>query len=412
MERDAITGHGISAFINESYMLRSDGVSFRICKGCGTIPIENPKTGLFVCPTCTGPVSYIGSGTSDLELIPPIRKSMVAPATIEMPYAFKLLGQELETYMNIGMRIMTEKDLVFLDGLGKGDLPDTVPEHGEPIVLPERVLPEAAVPEYREDEDGPTEASPELLMKLGVIPTAPMTSDSDSVVVDGTGAAAGAATGVGQGAGIGQAINVAATAAQQLQSSTPGVVSGTMVETEQGPMFQPNPTTVTVVPPARTINILPGEGEELKADEELASEEGRIPQVLPTAQPQQPYGYPPYGYPQMAPPYGYPQYPPQYPPQQQPYPGLNMGGAPAVYANSVPPPAQIYSSGIPGAPPTFAVQTDPGVMSQFGSPQIKPRKPAITLKKGRGTSFAPSSGGDEVQSGGGNSVVVTVSKMN
>jgi DNA-directed RNA polymerase beta subunit len=34
MERDAIVGHGISAFVNESYiMLRSDGVSFRICKG-------------------------------------------------------------------------------------------------------------------------------------------------------------------------------------------------------------------------------------------------------------------------------------------------------------------------------------------------------------------------------------------
>jgi hypothetical protein len=204
MERDAITGHGISAFIHESYMLRSDGVSFRVCKGCGTIPIENPKTGFFVCPTCTGPLNYIGSGATDLELIPPIRKTMVAPVTIEMPYAFKVLAQELETYMNIGMRIMTEKDLVFLDGLRKSDLPqDTTGLEGRHTILPERVLPETAVPEYREEEEGPSEASPELLMKLGAIPrTVPLTGTSaeGDVVVDGT----------GSGIGTGQAIATAA----------------------------------------------------------------------------------------------------------------------------------------------------------------------------------------------------------
>ena len=129
---------------------------------------------------------------------------------------------------------------------------------------------------------------------------------------------------------------------------------------------------------------------------------------------QAPYGYPPY--PGQAP-YGYPMQPF---PQPQPYPALNTGGAPAIYANSQPPPGQLYTSGVPGAPPTFAVQTDPMAMGQFGSPQIKPKKANITLRKGRGVSFAPgysgSSGGgsggsnqQEVQQGG--SVVVTVSKM-
>jgi hypothetical protein len=429
MERDAITGHGISAFIHESYMLRSDGVSFRVCKGCGTIPIENPKTGFFVCPTCTGPLNYIGSGATDLELIPPIRKTMVAPVTIEMPYAFKVLAQELETYMNIGMRIMTEKDLVFLDGLRRSDLPqDTTGLEGRHTILPERVLPEAAVPEYREEEEGPSEASPELLMKLGAIPrTVPLTGSNSEgdVVVDGT----------GSGIGTGQAIATAAAAAANLQSSTPGVTSGTLVQTEQGPMFQPNPTTVTVVPPARTINILPGEGEEVDADEVLgAGAGGQAPlQLQPQQQPQQqvvqqgggipqyPYPMPysqPYGYPpQFQPPYGYPGLPQM--PQMQGYPSLNTGGAPAIYANSVPPPGQLYTSGVPGAPPTFAVQTDPGAMGSFLSPQIKPRKANITLRKGRGVSFGSGSGSgggngssakEENQSGGG-SVVVTVSKM-
>jgi hypothetical protein len=338
---------------------------------------------------------------------------MVAPATIEMPYAFKVLAQELETYMNIGMRIMTEKDLVFLDGLRKSDLPqDTTGLEGRQIVLPERVLPEAAVPEYREEEDGPSEASPELLMKLGAIPrTVPLTGTSaeGDVVVDGT----------GSGIGTGQAIATAAAAAANLQSSTPGVTSGTLVQTEQGPMFQPNPTTVTVVPPARTINILPGEGEEVDADEVLGTATGAAPMQAPIQAPIQPQAQVPYGYP-MQPPYGYPMQPPygypMQPMQQQAFPALNTGGTPAIYANSVLPPGQIYSSGVPGAPPTIAVETGPATMGQFGSPQIKPKKANITLRKGRGVSFAPGSGGssggqEDVQQGGGQSVVVTVSKM-
>jgi hypothetical protein len=58
-------------------------------------------------------------------------------------------------------------------------------------------------------------------------------------------------------------------------------------------------------------------------------------------------------------------------------------------------------------------------MGQFGSPQIKPKKANITLRKGRGVSFAPGANGgggggsgsnqQDVQQGG--SVVVTVSKM-
>jgi hypothetical protein len=270
------------------------------------------------------------------------------------------------------------------------------------------------VPEYREEEEGPSEASPELLMKLGAIPrTVPLTGSNSEgdVVVDGT----------GSGIGTGQAIATAAAAAANLQSSTPGVTSGTLVQTEQGPMFQPNPTTVTVVPPARTINILPGEGEEVAADEVLGAANAQqqpqqqLQQGGGMASPVAPYPYP-YPMPQMQP-YGYPApYPGQAPygyPQMQSYPALNTGGAPAIFANSQPPPGQLYTSGVPGAPPTFAVQTDSATMGQFMAPQIKPKKSNITLKR-RGVSFASSGGGgssgqEESQSGG--SVVVTVSKM-
>lgn len=43
MERDALVGHGITSFLNESIMKRADGSSAIVCNGCGTIPIYNEK---------------------------------------------------------------------------------------------------------------------------------------------------------------------------------------------------------------------------------------------------------------------------------------------------------------------------------------------------------------------------------
>jgi hypothetical protein len=417
MERDAILGHGISAFVNESYMLRSDGVSFRICKGCGTIPIENPKTGLFVCPLCTGPVGYIGSGPNDLELIPPIRKTMVAPVVIEMPYAFKLLSQELETYMNIGMRIMTEKDLLRLTGINKDELPPLTDEERRLVsTLQERVLPEASVPEFREIEERPTEASPELLMKLGIrTPGTPVVSDEDTVIVNAT--------------GVQGSIKTAAEVA--LRSGTPGIVSGSMVQTSNGQVFQPNPTTVTVVPPAVNVGIQKsvqaiGPPEALEADEEL----GTIPQVLPQAvmpravmpQAVMPQAVMPRAVmPQAVMPQAVmPQalMPQALMPQVQPmqqggymmpqaqmpqvfqggyYPmnsGLNMNQIPAIYATSMPQPAQLYTSGVPGVPPTISVSTDNEQMGGFIHPgSVRPLRNNVTAKKRVGFNDGPNQQG-------------------
>jgi hypothetical protein len=55
------------------------------------------------------------------------------------------------------------------------------------------------------------------------------------------------------------------------------------------------------------------------------------------------------------------------PQQQQMYQGVNMGQAPAVYAQPMPS-AQVFSSGVPGAPATIAVPTDDLSMQRFASP--------------------------------------------
>jgi hypothetical protein len=81
MERDSLISHGISGFIQESMMERSDKYRWQVCKKCGIIPHYSKKINSCICPMCHGNESSI----------------------IETPYCMKLLNQELEA-MNLQMR--------------------------------------------------------------------------------------------------------------------------------------------------------------------------------------------------------------------------------------------------------------------------------------------------------------------
>ena len=109
MERDVLIAHGAAKMLEESYTTRSDGTDFWICNGCGTIPIYNESQRLFVCPMCDGPVSYQGDTGETIGLVLPVRKSRVTFSRVHMPYALKLMDQEMTTYMNGGFRFITEK---------------------------------------------------------------------------------------------------------------------------------------------------------------------------------------------------------------------------------------------------------------------------------------------------------------
>jgi DNA-directed RNA polymerase beta subunit len=85
MERDTVLSHGISNFIKESMMERSDKFSWCICKRCGTLVSFNIKENINMCRNCNN---------DDV-------------AVIQTPYAFKLFIQELET-MGIQPRLNTE----------------------------------------------------------------------------------------------------------------------------------------------------------------------------------------------------------------------------------------------------------------------------------------------------------------
>ena len=167
MERDAILGHGISGFLQESIMKRADGYSTIICNGCGTIPIFNERQGLTICPMCDGPVKYIGTTASTLEILPPLKRSVATFSKINIPYAFKLLDQEMNGYMNMGMRVLTEMDVKHFSGKAFGELAADEEERLLSTVLPQRILLDAEVPAMIPQAEE-VEVGPEDLAGLGL----------------------------------------------------------------------------------------------------------------------------------------------------------------------------------------------------------------------------------------------------
>jgi DNA-directed RNA polymerase III subunit RPC2 len=77
MERDCLIGYGASNLIMERLMISSDSFQAYVCEGCGLLGYEN------YCQTC---------------------RSGEKVSSIQLPYACKLLFQELQS-MNIAPRL-------------------------------------------------------------------------------------------------------------------------------------------------------------------------------------------------------------------------------------------------------------------------------------------------------------------
>ena len=86
MERDCVAAHGIMEFTKERFMECSDGFKCYTCRKCGLLAIANPEANIWLCKGCQNTTEF---------------------ASIQIPYAYKLLVQELET-MNICSRIFTQ----------------------------------------------------------------------------------------------------------------------------------------------------------------------------------------------------------------------------------------------------------------------------------------------------------------
>ena len=110
LERDTLISHSMAAFAKESFMERSDAHVFPVCTSCGFVGIYNKSLGISLCPNCSGSVRYIGNKPDNLEILPSFNKQKGRLVNIEIPFATKVLQDELATYMNIGLRFITTAD--------------------------------------------------------------------------------------------------------------------------------------------------------------------------------------------------------------------------------------------------------------------------------------------------------------
>ena len=86
MERDCCVSHGAANFIRDRTYHCSDKYEVHICNCCGMIAIFNADKNIYTCRQCNNYTDF---------------------SRVKIPYAFKLLMQELIT-MNIAPRIITE----------------------------------------------------------------------------------------------------------------------------------------------------------------------------------------------------------------------------------------------------------------------------------------------------------------
>ena len=90
-----------------------------VCNNTGTIAVYNESKNLFLSPHVDGPLKYNGDVLGQQNVVQHTRFGKNF-SVIKVPYAFKLLMQELKS-MNVQMRIITEDNIDKLTNLYYGD---------------------------------------------------------------------------------------------------------------------------------------------------------------------------------------------------------------------------------------------------------------------------------------------------
>ena len=116
MERDGVIAHGAAGFLQESMLTRGDEYYMAVCNNTGTVAIYNNSQNLFLSPMADGPIKFNTTIDNNLN-IENVSKYGRQFSILKIPYAFKLLIQELQT-MNIQMRLITEDNIDQLTTMG------------------------------------------------------------------------------------------------------------------------------------------------------------------------------------------------------------------------------------------------------------------------------------------------------
>ena len=109
MERDGVLAHGMSYFLNESFMVRGDEYYMAVCNKTGSIAVYNEAKNLFLSPYADGPINFSTNpdGTMNIKNLSRFGRSF---SILRIPYSFKLLIQEL-LVMNVQMHIITNDNV-------------------------------------------------------------------------------------------------------------------------------------------------------------------------------------------------------------------------------------------------------------------------------------------------------------
>jgi DNA-directed RNA polymerase II subunit RPB2 len=114
MERDGVIAHGAAYFLRQSMLERGDEYYMAVCNKSGMIAIYNPAQNLFMSPMADGPIHFAdtlaASGDNQALNIENMTRFGRSFSVVRVPYAFKLLMQELQT-MNVQMRVLTEDNI-------------------------------------------------------------------------------------------------------------------------------------------------------------------------------------------------------------------------------------------------------------------------------------------------------------
>ena len=109
MEKDSILGHGMSYFLNESFLVRGDEYYIAVCNKTGSVAIYNESKDIFFSPMSDGPLEF----NENLEKpfnVKNISRFGRSFSILKVPYSFKLMIQELQV-MNIQMKIITNDNI-------------------------------------------------------------------------------------------------------------------------------------------------------------------------------------------------------------------------------------------------------------------------------------------------------------
>ena len=109
MERDGLLGHGMSAFLKDSFLNRGDDYCIAVCNKSGAIAIYNEARNLFLSPFADGPIQFHTNPDNSMN-IKNISQFGRSFSILRVPYTFKLLIQELQC-LNIQMRLITDDNV-------------------------------------------------------------------------------------------------------------------------------------------------------------------------------------------------------------------------------------------------------------------------------------------------------------